>query len=115
MALTSLPTNLTTIRPNAFTECTNLKLTSLPASLTYIGHSAFENCTSLTTLDLSNVTFIYYATFKGCTSLVSVTLGGTVAFDTFVNPFDGDLRTVYSGAGTYVRDDGDDMTWEKLP
>ena len=47
LALTSLPTGLTSIGTNAFHGCTSLALTSLPPGLTSIGTNAFYGCTSL--------------------------------------------------------------------
>ena len=47
LALTSLPSELTTIADHAFDNCTNLALTSLPSGVTSIRDSAFYKCTSL--------------------------------------------------------------------
>jgi hypothetical protein len=120
LALTELPANLISIGDQAFYGCTSLALKSLPAGIKTIGRYTFAQCKSLTTLDLSNVTVIHLSAFDHCTSLVSVTLGnGLDMIDG--SPFEGagDLYTVYiSGgrvAGTYVRDDGNDMTWELKP
>ena len=60
----------TTIRPYAFYSCTNLALTSLPSSITSIGTYAFSNCTSLALTSLpSSITSIGTYAFSNCTSL----------------------------------------------
>jgi hypothetical protein len=112
----SMP-SVNSIERGAFWGCTSLTLTSLPTGVTTIVDQAFSGCRSLTTIDLSNVTSIEGWAFKDCTNLINVTLGNGVSLSNtpFGPPFPGNLDTVYSGAGTYVRDNGDDMTWEKLP
>ena len=46
----TIPNTVTTIRENAFTECSSLTSITLPDSVTSIGNSAFSNCTSLTSV-----------------------------------------------------------------
>ena len=63
----------TIIRNNAFYNCTKLALTSLPSSLTSIGNNAFYNC-----LGLDSLTFegkpksISKSAFKECTKLTTI-------------------------------------------
>jgi hypothetical protein len=59
--------------------------------VTSIGALAFRLCESLTSVSLPAATSINSDAFVGC----------------------GNLRAVYSGAGTYVRDNSRDMTWVK--
>ena len=113
LALTSLPAGVTTIGEGAFACCMGLTLSSLPAGLSSISRNAFFGCGSLTSIDLTFVTSIEEGAFVECTSLVSVTLGSGVFFNTtHSTSFDGDLDSVYSGAGTYTRPfGGTNWTW----
>lgn len=73
VALTSLPSGITSIGAYAFYGCTSLTLASLPSSITSIGNYAFYGCTSLTLASLpSGVTSIGNYTFYKCTSLRKV-------------------------------------------
>jgi len=55
-------------------NCTNLALTSLPSGITSIGANAFQNCTSLTQITLpTTLTTIGASAFNGCNSLATVT------------------------------------------
>ena len=75
LALTSLPSGLTSIGSYAFYGCTSLALTSLPSGLTSIGSSAFYGCTSLALTSLpSGLTSIGSSAFYGCTSLALTSL-----------------------------------------
>ena len=66
------------IRDNAFYYCTNLALTSLPSGITSIGNRVFTECTSLALTTLpSGITSIGDYAFAGCSSLVSLTFEGT--------------------------------------
>ena len=70
LALSSLPSGITTIEPYAFSTCTNLALTSLPSGATNIDEYAFFGCESLALTSLpSNTTTISGYEFYGCTSL----------------------------------------------
>ena len=66
------------VRDNAFSYCSNLALTSLPSGITSIGNSAFAGCTSLALTTLPNgITSIDDYAFADCSSLVSLTFEGT--------------------------------------
>lgn len=71
------PTNLITIRENAFENCSNLTGSLiLPDHLDSIGSEAFRDCIGLTgNLALPNsITIIRNTAFLGCTGLTSLTL-----------------------------------------
>ena len=63
-------TNLSTIRPYAFAECTSLTNVSIPAC-TYIGSNAFQNCSKLTSANFPACTYISMAAFQYCKSLLN--------------------------------------------
>ena len=78
LALTSLPSGLTSIGESAFDGCTKLALTSLPSGLTSIGDYAFNGCSSLALTSLpSGLTSIGNNAFRNCTKLASLTFEGT--------------------------------------
>ena len=75
LALTSLPSGITSIGDSAFNSCTNLALTSLPSSITSIGNYAFNSCTNLALTSLpSGITSIGASTFNSCTNLALTSL-----------------------------------------
>ena len=66
---------LETIGSDAFKQCTNLSYVELAQSISTLGVSAFEGCTSIKNITIpQSVTTISDSLFKGCTSLSSVTL-----------------------------------------
>lgn len=88
LALTSLPDGVTSIGENAFQNCTNLALTSLPDGVTSIGNYAFKNCTNLALTSLpSGVTSIGQYAFQNCTGLTSITFRGTPTGTIYSNAF----------------------------
>ena len=75
LALTSLPSGLTSIGDQAFYNCSNLALTSLPSGLTSIGNAAFESCSKLALTSLpSRLTSIAYQAFQNCSMLALTSL-----------------------------------------
>lgn len=61
------------IRDYAFQNCTKLALTSLPSGLTSIGSSAFQNCTGLTSITFTGTpTSIASNAFSSCTNLTTI-------------------------------------------
>ena len=75
LALTSLPSGVTSIGSGAFSGCTSLALTSLPNGLTTINDFAFQDCTSLALTSLpSGITYIYMSTFQNCPNLALTSL-----------------------------------------
>ena len=102
LASLSLPEGVTSIKDNAFADCTALKSVTIPASLRSMGNDIFSGCSSLTSVTFSpgltsigtnmfencaklasltfpsSVTSIGNGAFVGCSSLTSVTIPGTV-------------------------------------
>ena len=67
----TIPNSVTSIRDNAFRNCTSLTSVTIPDSVTSIGYSAFYGCTSLTSITIGNsVKFIddyaFSQTFYDC-------------------------------------------------
>jgi hypothetical protein len=56
LALTELPSGLTSIDRQAFSGCTKLALTELPSGLTSIGINAFDGCSQLKNIRILNTT-----------------------------------------------------------
>ena len=82
LALTSLPSGVTSIKTNAFLGCTNLALTSLPSGVTSISNNAFQGCTSLTTLSILGSPTIGNNAFQDCTNLKTIYNYGTTPITT---------------------------------
>ena len=84
LALTSLPSGVTSIGQLAFYNCSSLALTSLPSGVTSIGRSAFVQCSSLALTSLpSGVTSILDYTFAACSSLASVSMPSVTSIGQF--------------------------------
>ena len=76
----TIPSSVTNIGNNAFTDCTHLISVAIPGSVTYIGLFAFSECSSLTSATISNgVAGIGGSAFFECSSLTNVTIPGSVA------------------------------------
>lgn len=83
-----LPSTLTHIGTEAFSECGELVSIKLPASLLYIGEAAFVDCWQLERITLpKGLRFIGSRAFQGCINLFQIKLGrdieaiGPDAFD----------------------------------
>lgn len=75
LALTSLPSGVTSIEKYSFRDCTNLALTSLPNGLTSMGEQAFSGCTNLALTSLpSGITKLETSVFQNCTNLALTSL-----------------------------------------
>ena len=73
LALTSLPSGITSIGINAFSGCTNLALISLPSSITSIEDKAFQNCKGLTSITFQGKpNLIHSGAFNSCTNLKTI-------------------------------------------
>ena len=71
----TLPTNLTTIGPNAFECCIGITSLTLPDTLTSIGNRAFDNCRSIASVTLpSSLTSLGQSAFDHCRKITSLTL-----------------------------------------
>ena len=63
----------TIIRNYAFYNCSKLALTSLPSGITSIGDSAFNRCLGLTSLTFKGTPkSISSSAFSGCTNLITI-------------------------------------------
>ena len=61
------------IRDSAFYDCINLALTSLPSGITSIGNKAFYNCNNLVSLTFEGTPErIDSTTFIGCNNLTTI-------------------------------------------
>lgn len=75
----TIPDSITSIGYRAFYGCTSLESITLPNSITTIGYSAFGNCTNLSSVIIPDgVTSVKNYTFMGCTKLTSVTIPASV-------------------------------------
>jgi len=75
----SIPSSVTTIGNNAFSDCTFLTSVTISNSVTTVGNQAFQNCTGLTSLNIPNsVTSIGSQAFSGCNGLTSVIIPNSV-------------------------------------
>ena len=71
----SLPSSVTSIKENAFENCSVLKSITIPSSITKIGQNAFVNCYNLKKIILSDkITHIPKGVFADCHNLTSVEL-----------------------------------------
>lgn len=70
-----LPSNITSIKFDAFNHCMELDSLIVPESVTELGNSAFSGCSSLKKIKLSNaITIFPYHVFDYCPSLTELTL-----------------------------------------
>ncbi len=66
----TMPRGITTIEPQAFWKCGNLKSVTLPPNLEIIESEAFNECTALESIALpDSLKEIGYMAFSGCTAL----------------------------------------------
>ena len=71
---------ITSIRYEAFKDCSNLTRINIPSSVTSIGGGAFKDCSRLTSIHIpSSVTRIGKSAFYGCSSLTSIHIPNSVA------------------------------------
>ena len=70
---TVIPSSVTSIGSNAFSDCTGLTSIVIPNSVTSIGYEAFAGCTGLTVITIpSSITSIGNGIISGCDALASI-------------------------------------------
>ena len=75
----TIPSSVTSIGNNAFSDCSSLTSITIPSSVTSIGKYAFSSCSSLTSITIPNsVTSINGSAFYSCSSLTSITIPNSV-------------------------------------
>ena len=75
----TIPNTVTIIDTYAFQSCTGLTSITIPNSVTSIGNQCFYNCNKLTSVTIpDSVTTIGGYAFSGCSGLTSVTIGNSV-------------------------------------
>ena len=95
-----IPSTVTTIRKEAFRDCTGLTAITIPSSVTTIESSAFYNCTGLTAITIpSSVTTIESSAFSNCTGVISITIPESVT-TIGTNAFSNVYNIQYSGTAT---------------
>lgn len=83
MSQISISSSITSIKSNAFSDCTSLEKVSIPSSssLSEIGESAFYYCTSLRTISIpSSVTSINDFVFQECSKLRQISIPPSATF-----------------------------------
>ena len=74
-----LPSGVTSLGGNCFSNCSSLTSITLPEGVTSLGYGCFSECTSLTSITLpESLTSIELQCFLGCSSLTSITLPESV-------------------------------------
>ena len=93
----TIPNSVTSIGDYAFRDCSGLTSVTIPNSVTSIGNWAFFGCSGLTSVTIPNsVTSIGDRAFFGCSGLTSVTIPNSVT-SIGGSAFDGvDIPTVIS-------------------
>ncbi|MCH5239054.1 MAG: leucine-rich repeat protein [Muribaculaceae bacterium] len=75
----TLPSPMTSVPENAFTDCSSLPSIMLPPGIESIGNYAFSNCVNLTEIELPDaVTIIGSNAFSGCVSLSELEIPANV-------------------------------------
>lgn len=70
---------VTSIKANAFQDCTKLRTVHIGSNVAYIGKEAFKNCAKLAKIEIPNsVISVGAKAFINCTSLKKVTIGNKV-------------------------------------
>jgi len=68
-----IPSSVTTVSNNAFTDCANITSIIIPSSVVTINTFAFTSCTGLTTVTIpATLTNLGWYAFSGCTGLTSI-------------------------------------------
>jgi len=75
----SIPSSVTSIQNNAFSNCPSLTNIAIPNGVTSIGESAFATCVSLKSIVIpSGLTKIENSTFVSCSSLSNITIPNNI-------------------------------------
>ena len=71
-----IPDGISFISTGTFSGCTGLKVVEIPESVSTIRNEAFKNCSSLENVDLSKneISILYSSVFQGCAKLESLIL-----------------------------------------
>lgn len=100
----TIPNEITSIRPGAFYGLNNISHIDVPTNLKNIGAYAFYRCTSLEEFEaVDSITDIGENAFNGCIKLKSVTLPNNIAYKTVKgNLFKDCVQLQQVSIGTYV-------------
>ena len=75
----TIPDGITSIGPDAFMDCADLKSVTIPKSMIKIENCAFVRCNSLTSIKLTDgITSIGDSAFEGCKNLTGITIPDSV-------------------------------------
>ena len=117
-----LPSKVTSIRQDAFSNCRHLTSVTLSPNLTDIGDRAFSYCTGLTSVTLpAKLTSVGDWAFSNCSALTSATVSGNAAVigrNAFYNCSALTTLTLNEGVASIGSDafrDCTDLTTVKLP
>jgi hypothetical protein len=97
----TLPSGITSIGADVFAACANLTTITIPGTSTYTAIAArtFRNWTGLTSISIpATITSIEANAFSGCGNLVSVTFEGNSTVIASSNSFPGDLKKFYDAS-----------------
>ena len=110
MGITSItiPDSVTSIRMEAFRNCTSLSQVTMPSGLKHIGWCAFYDCTSLGSITIpASVDLIHNYVFTGCSSLSSVDIKTTQITSIPAYTFKGCKSLTSFHLPSYIKDIGD--------
>lgn len=110
MGITSItiPDSVTSIKMEAFRNCTSLSQVTMSSGLKHIGWCAFYDCSSLRSITMpASVEIIDYYVFTGCSSLSSVDIKTTRITSIPAYTFKGCKSLTSFHLPSYIKDIGD--------